>query len=152
MTIFMANMIIFPNSLVGAGITHSRLLFLFVFSFIPIIQFLLNVSVLTLHSYILQIYYHFSTFFVTDMTIEKLRKVATTHVDASFKAKWLRWWNSHIEVKMENKFLSTLLLREKYLDDWLNKVFFWAHVYLQVLFFPFVFLFFAISNCWYLFT
>src|ERR1700737_4023975 len=44
---------------------------------------------LCLHSLMLQIDRHFSTFLVTDMTIEKLQKVATTHVDASFKAKWL---------------------------------------------------------------
>ena len=65
----------------------------------------------------LQIDYHFSTFLVTDMTIEKLQKVATTHVDASFKAKWLGWWNSPAGVKIKNKFPYALPLREKVLDD-----------------------------------
>jgi hypothetical protein len=37
-----------------------------------------------------QIDRHFSSFLVPDMTIEKLQKVATSHVDAHFKAKWLR--------------------------------------------------------------
>ena len=46
-----------------------------------------------------QIDRHFSTFFVTDMPIEKLQKMATAHVDAHFKAKWLRWWNFTAEVK-----------------------------------------------------
>jgi hypothetical protein len=62
------------------------------------------------------------------MTIEKLQKVATTHVDASFKARWLRWWNSPVEVKFRNKFPSSLPLREKDLDDWLHKASFWAQV------------------------
>ena len=82
----------------------------------------------------LQIDRHFSTFLVTDMTIEKLQKVATTHVDASLKAMWLRWWNSLTEVKNKNNFPSIISLREKVLDDWLNKASFWAHVHLQVLF------------------
>ena len=58
------------------------------------------------------------------MTIKKLQKVATTHVDASFKAKWLRWWNFFAEVKIKNQFSSALPLCEKVLDDWLNNVFF----------------------------
>ena len=52
----------------------------------------------------LQIDRHFSTFLVKDMTIEKLQKVATTHVDASFKAKCLRWWNSPAKVKTRTNF------------------------------------------------
>ncbi len=77
-----------------------------------------------------QIDRHFSSFVVTDMTIEKLQKVATTHVDASFKAKWLEWWNSSTDVKIKNQFPSVLPLREKVLDDWLHKASFWAQVYL----------------------
>jgi hypothetical protein len=80
----------------------------------------------------LQIDRHFSTFMYPDMTIEKLQKVATTHVDASFKAKWLRWWNSPAKVKIENQFPSTVPLREKFLDDWLNKASFWAQVHLHL--------------------
>jgi hypothetical protein len=77
-----------------------------------------------------QIDRHFSTFLVTDMTIEKLQKVATTHVDAHFKAKWLRWWNSPAEVKKHYKFPFALPLRERVLKNWHNKVFFWAQVHL----------------------
>jgi hypothetical protein len=77
-----------------------------------------------------QIDRHFSTFLVPDMTIEKLQKVATTHVDAHFKAKWLRWWNSHAEVKDKNRFPSSLPIREKVLENWLNKASFWAQVHL----------------------
>jgi hypothetical protein len=80
----------------------------------------------------LQIERHFSTFMYPDMTIEKLQKVATTHVDASFKAKWLRWWNSPAKVKIENQFPSTVPLREKFLDEWLNKASFWAQVHLHL--------------------
>ena len=80
-----------------------------------------------------QIDRHFSTFLVPDMTIEKLQKVATAHVDAHFKAKWLRWWNSPADVKEKNRFPSSLPLREKVLENWLNKASFWAQV--QLLFF-----------------
>jgi len=63
-----------------------------------------------------QIDRHFSSFLVTDMTIEKLQKVATAHVDSHFKAKWLRWWNSPPDVKNKKRFPSDLPLREKVLD------------------------------------
>jgi len=62
------------------------------------------------------------------MTIEKLQKVATTHVDATFKARWLRWWNSPAEVKTQNMFPASVPLREKVLDDWLHRASFWAQV------------------------
>ena len=55
-----------------------------------------------------QIDSHFSAFLVTDMTIEKLQKVVTTHVDASVKAMWLWWWNSPADVKTINKFPTSL--------------------------------------------
>jgi hypothetical protein len=75
-----------------------------------------------------QIDRHYSTFLEPDMTIEKLQKVATTHVDAHVKARWLRWWNSNAAVKTQNMFPSTLPLRERVLDDWLHKASFWAQV------------------------
>jgi len=61
-----------------------------------------------LHSHVLQIDYHFSTFLVTNIIIKKHQKMATIHVDASLKAKWLQWWNSSTKVKIENKFPSAL--------------------------------------------
>jgi hypothetical protein len=78
----------------------------------------------------LQIDLHFFTFMYPNMTIEQLQKVATTHVDASFKAKWLRWWNPPAKVKIRNQFPSSLPLQEKVLDDWFNKAYFWAQVHL----------------------
>ena len=80
-----------------------------------------------------QIDRHFSTFLVTDMTIEKLQKMATAHVDAHFKAKWLRWWNSPADVKEKNRFPSSLPIREKVLENWLNKASFWAQVHLVII-------------------
>ena len=62
------------------------------------------------------------------MTIKKFQKVATTHVDASIKARWVRWWNSPADVKTINKFPTALPLREKVLDDWLHRASFGAHV------------------------
>jgi hypothetical protein len=87
-----------------------------------------------LHSHMLQIDGHFSIFMYPDTTIEKLQNVATTHVNASFKAKWLRWWNSPAKVKMENQFPSSLPLHEKVLDDWLNKTSYWAQVHLHLVY------------------
>jgi len=50
------------------------------------------------------------------MTIEKLQKVASTLVDATTKAKWLRWWNSTTIVRSKNRFLIVVPLKEKMLD------------------------------------
>ena len=82
------------------------------------------------------------------MTIEKLQKVATIHVDAHFKAKWLRWWNSSAEVKEQNKFPSALPLKEKVLKNCLNKAFFWAqmHLYLFSPLFSFLSLLFIFNH------
>ena len=60
------------------------------------------------------------------MTIEKLQKVATIHVDASFQARWLRWWDSPVDVKTQSMFPFVLPLCEKVLDDWLHKASFWV--------------------------
>ena len=88
---------------------------------------------------------HFFSFLVPDMTIEKLQKVATAHVDASVKARWLRWWNSPADVKTINKF--PLLLCERVLDDWLYKTSFWAQVLESINFLIlFLLFFFVISN------
>ena len=87
---------------------------------------------LTLSYCMSQIDHHFCTFLVTDVTIEKLQKLATTHVDAHFKARWLRWWNSPLDVKDKNKFPTALPLRERVLENWLTKASFWAQVHLQL--------------------
>jgi hypothetical protein len=94
-----------------------------------ILVVLVFVMILIYRSHSSQIDRHFSTFLVSDMSIEKLQKVATTHVDASVKARWLRWWNSPADVKAKNKFPTSLPLREKVLEDWLHKASFWAQVF-----------------------
>ena len=76
-----------------------------------------------------QIDRHFNEFASTDMTIEKLQKIVTCPVEASFKAKWLHWWNASIRERSENKFPIDKPMREKTLDDWLHKASFWAQVY-----------------------
>ena len=53
-------------------------------------------------------------------------------MDAHFKAKWLRWWNSTVEVKEANHFPSAIPLREKVLESWLNRASFWAQVLIQL--------------------
>ena len=76
-----------------------------------------------------QIDRHFNEFASTDMTIEKLQKIVTCPVKASFKAKWLHWWNASIRERSENKFSIDKAMREKVLDDWLHKASLWAQVY-----------------------
>jgi len=65
------------------------------------------------------------------MTIEKLQKIVTCPVDASVKAKWLQWWNSPRHNRSEVKFPIDVPLREKALDEWLQKASFWAQVLLH---------------------
>ena len=124
---------------------------------VPLLSLFIHfLSRFSIHVVILNVYFffflwqidrHFSTFLVMDMTIEKLQKMAMTHVDAHLKAKWLRWWNSSAEVKEHNKFPLALPLKEKVLKNWLNKASFWAYVHLHPFppFFSSVSLFF-ISN------
>ncbi|KAG0572476.1 hypothetical protein KC19_VG098300 [Ceratodon purpureus] len=37
---------------------------------------------------------HFSEFPKAEMTLDKLQKIVLAAVEAKFKARWLRWWNS----------------------------------------------------------
>ena len=113
-------------------------IFLIFFFRLCLLLVVFHVYFCTVHSFILEIHRHFSTFLVMDMTIEKFQKVATTQVDACFKARCLWLWNSPIDAKTKNKFPTSLLLSEKILDDWLHKVILWAHV-LQHLFYLFPF-------------
>ena len=86
----------------------------------------------------LQIDRHFSTFLVSDMTMGNIPKGDNHPCGCLFQSQWLRRWNSPAKVKVENKFASAGPLREKALDNWLNKVSFWAQVYLQICSFSFV--------------
>jgi phage baseplate assembly protein gpV len=61
------------------------------------------------------------------MTIEKLQKVATAAVDAQFKARWLRWWNSGTGGRKAYRF-PDLGFSDLTFDSWLAKATFWAQV------------------------
>jgi hypothetical protein len=73
------------------------------------------------------------------MSIEKLQKVAMTFVNASVKAKWLRWWNSPIPERIKNRFPSTDPIKEKTLEDWLHRASFWAQVFLNYIVLTFLY-------------
>lgn len=62
------------------------------------------------------------------MTLERLHKVATTNVHNSFKAKWLKWWNSSVEFRASVHFPEDNPMKDKVLDAWLNRASLWAHV------------------------
>ena len=83
---------------------------------------------LTFASVVCQTNCHFSITVTPDMTIEKLQKVATSQVDAEYKAKWLHWWNSSTNVHLGNKFPSEIPLKSTTFEPWLNKASFWAQV------------------------
>jgi hypothetical protein len=61
------------------------------------------------------------------MTIEKLEKIATAHVEAKYKARWLRWWNSSDATRQSYRFPSSTD-KEAAWDPWINKATFWAEV------------------------
>ena len=44
--------------------------------------------------FVSQINRHYSDFAKPEMSVEKLQKIVPAAVDAKFKARWLRWWNS----------------------------------------------------------
>jgi hypothetical protein len=69
------------------------------------------------------------------MTIKKLQKIVTCPVKASFKAKWLHWWNALLRERLDNKFFVDKPMRKKALDDWLHKAFFRAQVHQSLGFF-----------------
>ena len=74
-----------------------------------------------------QINSHFSLFKKTEMTIEKLQKVATAAVEPRFKARWLHWWNSGSILRASFRF-PVADVKESILDTWLNRATFWAQV------------------------
>ena len=65
------------------------------------------------------------------MTLDKLQKIATTHVDAKYKAKWLKWWNSSPMSREALRFLSSTA-KDIEFDAWLVKTSFWAQVVLLI--------------------
>jgi hypothetical protein len=74
-----------------------------------------------------QINRHYSEFSKPEMTVEKLQKIVPAAVDAKFKARWLRWWNSSPSARQSYRFLP-LDFKEADFDPWLNKATFWAGV------------------------
>lgn len=64
------------------------------------------------------------------MSLEKLQKIATANVEALFKGRWLRWWNSSSMARESLRFPSGLI-KEKVLDQWLVRATFWAQVTVQ---------------------
>jgi hypothetical protein len=63
------------------------------------------------------------------MTLEKLQKIATTHVDGKYKVKWLKWLNSSPMTREALRFLPQNFI-DNDLDVWLVKASFWAQVIL----------------------
>jgi hypothetical protein len=74
-----------------------------------------------------QINRHYSEFSKPEMTVEKLQKIVPAAVDAKFKARWLRWWNSSASARQSYRFLPQDF-KEADFDPWLNKATFWAGV------------------------
>lgn len=75
----------------------------------------------------LQINRHYSNISRPEMTLDKLSKIVPTAVDAKYKARWLRWWNSSPSLRASYRFLPPEF-KEADLDPWLNKAAFWAGV------------------------
>ena len=74
-----------------------------------------------------QINRHFSEFPKPEMTLDKLQKIVPANVEAKYKARWLRWWNSSPGSRVSYRFLPPEF-KEADLDPWLNKAAFWASV------------------------
>jgi hypothetical protein len=66
------------------------------------------------------------------MTLDKLQKIVPAAVEAKYKARWLRWWNSSPNSRVSYRFPPPDC-KESDLDPWLNKAAFWAGVHIQTL-------------------
>ena len=75
----------------------------------------------------LQINYHFSHYRTTEMTIERLQKIATSNVEPRFKSRWLHHWNSPPYIRSAFRFPSARF-KDNTLDLFLNRASFWAQV------------------------
>jgi hypothetical protein len=62
------------------------------------------------------------------MTIEKLQKIATAHVEPKYKARWLRWWNASEIARQSYRFPGPKD-KEAVWDPWISKAAFWAEVF-----------------------
>ena len=63
------------------------------------------------------------------MSVDKLQKIVPAAVEAKYKARWLKWWNSSPSARMSYKFVPSEF-KDNDLDSWLNKASFWAGVIL----------------------
>jgi hypothetical protein len=77
--------------------------------------------------YLLQINRHFSDFSKPEMSLDKLQKIVPAAVEAKYKARWLRWWNSSLSSRLSYRF-PPLEFKDTEFDPWLNKASFWAGV------------------------
>jgi hypothetical protein len=68
------------------------------------------------------------------MTLDKLQLIATAVVPASFKVRWLSWWNSSV-LSSEALHFPTKLVFDKELEAWLSK----ASFYVGVTFYVYLF-------------
>ena len=66
------------------------------------------------------------------LTLEKLKKIATTSVPNQFKARWFKCWNSS-SMSRVSLHVTSNDTKDSELDVWLSKASFWAHVPLLVL-------------------
>lgn len=74
-----------------------------------------------------QIDRHFSEVSPSEMTIEKLQKIATANCDPKHKERWLRWWNSSEDARRSYRFPMKNFNAD--LDPWVVKAQFWAEVH-----------------------
>jgi hypothetical protein len=70
------------------------------------------------------------------MTLDKLQLIATAVVPASFKVRWLSWWNSSV-LSSEALHFPTKLVFDKELEAWLSKASFYVGVTFYVYSFKF---------------
>jgi hypothetical protein len=68
------------------------------------------------------------------MTLEKLQYITMAMASPSFKARWLKWWNSSVHTREALHFFPKGFTNED-LEPWLNKTSFWAGVIIFSFFF-----------------
>ena len=68
----------------------------------------------------MQINLHYSDFSKPEITLNKLQTIGPAAVEAKYKARWLRWWNSSPNSRLSYRFIPPEF-KETDLDPWLNK-------------------------------
>jgi hypothetical protein len=85
------------------------------------------------HMTFIQITRHWSNNEKLEMTLEKLRSIATASAAPHFKVRWFEFWNSSLHSRQAVHF-PTKGVTERDLDAWLNKACFWAGICNQFLY------------------